>query len=545
MSVAETSQVEATLAAHISPITEELVYGRALVRALSLELLLFGFSSFVTRRLLPLLTGLSFTSLQEGEPFETSTVTTTIGIGYLVCFSALLAVAYADCLVLSPEVLRGNWKYRILQRSQSSNYWVHGVCCAFAGFLIIPAFCTAVFSRDGRIVLGTDLFQLGSFGFVFGVLYSLQVQYDKFLVKFPHTLLPSFRRCKTCWRPALETSASLSCGFLLILLLIRLFSIPLQYRSLLISNISNFVSLVLLASLIFFHCFLGLEMFKVFASQRIDFEPPEHLRHIVGVNEWLIQGLITKRQPIVQWLAFLDLNQVAVRFPRRCHALFSDVTGETWKIVYLSCIECIDSLTREVTELLESDSSTKINMGAELPTDIQKLNELRNSGLGAVLRKRVDTNANQKSVPRDAREVNFQSSDKKKKRTFITFPLFGSQRKIRWAIQSIAFIAAESRENDIYGQVQISLSGIISSLLQCHITLSAYLRLSLIRNGVAKENKAAFAVRDTIEIALCKLTETFPEYFQKLLHEPATVASWNSELNSYLQLFLNKTCETT
>eukprot|EP00871_Galdieria_phlegrea_P000475 jgi/Galph1/1428/GphlegSOOS_G127.1 len=259
-------------------------------------------------------------------------------------------------------------------------------------------------------------------------------------------------------------------------------------------------------------------MFKVFASQRIDFEPPEHLRHIVGVNEWLIQGLITKRQPIVQWLAFLDLNQVAVR---RCHALFSDVTGETWKIVYLN------------------------KHGCGVPTDIQKLNELRNSGLGAVLRKRVDTNANQKSVPRDAREVNFQSSDKKKKRTFITFPLFGSQRKIRWAIQSIAFIAAESRENDIYGQVQISLSGIISSLLQCHITLSAYLRLSLIRNGVAKENKAAFAVRDTIEIALCKLTETFPEYFQKLLHEPATVASWNSELNSYLQLFLNKTCETT
>ncbi|GJQ10214.1 hypothetical protein GpartN1_g2005.t1 [Galdieria partita] len=535
MSIAETSQVEATLAAHISPITEQLVYGRALVRAVSLELLSFGLCCFLTQWWLPLVLGLPLSTLQDGEPFATSTVYTTQGLGCLVCLAGFLAFSYSDCLILSPIVARGSIRSRVLRGIKCSTCWIHAFTCCCAGFLLIPAFSTVVFSKNGQIILGDNLLRLGFLGMLFGMIYSLQVQYERFLVEFPHCLLPWMRRCRTRFRPAVSTSIK-SVGYFVIVLLVYCAYRQLIWKNLVfISSGRSLMAIIVLVSVLYFHCYIGLEMFKVFASQRIDFEPPQHLRHIVGTNEWLIQGLISKRQPIVNWLAYLDMYQVALRFSRRCHALFSDVTGETWKIVCMSCIECMDSLTKELNDVLQANVPNSGKQIHEATSDRQKLEELRSSGMGSVIRKRVNET---KKVLISTHETN--QPNKVVKRDIVgaslELPIFGAQRKIRWAIQAIAFITAESRDHDKYGQAQVSLPVIISSMLQCHMALSSYLRVSLVRRWPSEEYRNASAIKDTLELSLCKLIATFPEYFQQLLRNP--VAGWSQECITSLETFV-------
>lgn len=537
MSVAETSQVEATLAAHISPITEELVYGRALVRAMSLELLSFLFWGFLTQWWLPLVFGLPLSTLQDGEPFAASTVYTSQGLGCLVCFAGLLALSYSDCLVLSPIAARGELWSRILKGLKRSTCWIHAITCSFAGFLLVPAFSTIVFSKKGQIIVGENLLRLGFVGILFGLIYCFQVQYDRFLIHFPHCSLPWLRRCKACVRPALGTSFNSVGSFMLVLV------VYFTYRRLVLKNffsIADTKSLGAVAILVFvlyFHCFIGLEMFKVFSSQRIDFEPPPHLRHIVGTNEWLVQGLISKRQPIVNWLAFLDLYEVALRFSKRCHALFSDITGETWKIVCMSCIECMDSLTKEVNDLLETTAPiNEKQVTTEATSDRQKLEELRSSGMGSVVRRRTNEAKKVHGSTSQTGQVAKVSKPNRIRSRYVELPMFAGQRKIRWAIQAIAFITAESREHDKYGQAQVSLPVIISSMLQCHTALSSYLRASLVRRWSSEEYRNASAIKDTLELSLHKLIATFPEYIQQLLKEPVT--GWNQEWNNSLEAFV-------
>lgn len=538
MSVAETSQVEATLAAHISPITQELVYGRALVRAISLELVSFGFCSFLTKWLLPRALSLALATLEDEEPFAASTVYTTQALGYLVCFAGLLALSYSDCLVLSPIVARGNLRSRLYKAARQNTCWIHAIVCAFAGFLLMPAFSTFIFSKDGKIIVGDNLLRLGFVGMLFGLIYSFQVQYGKFLIYFPHCLLPWIRRCKACFRPTLLTTVKSVGYFVGVLLIYSVQRRLLWKRSFFISDGASFIAIIFLAFVLYFHCFIGLEMFKVFASQRIDFEPPPHLRHIVGTNEWLVQGLISKRQPIVNWLAFLDLYLVALHFSKRCHALFSDITGETWKIVCMSCIECMDSLTKEVNDLLRADNIADISgkqVTTETPSDRQRLEELRSYGMGSVVRKRASEAKKALTTTNEFSPHNNISKDRTRLSS-LELPLFGTQRKIRWAIQAIAFITVESREHDKYGQVQVSLPVIISSMLQCHMALSSYLRVSLARVWSSEEYKNASAIKDTLELSLYKLIAAFPEYIQQLLREP--VLGWNQQWNSTLEAFV-------
>ncbi|GJD07268.1 hypothetical protein Gasu2_16350 [Galdieria sulphuraria] len=195
----------------------------------------------------------------------------------------------------------------------------------------------------------------------------------------------------------------------------------------------------------------------------------------------------------------------------------------------------MDSLTKELNDVLKTDIPDSGKQVNEATSDRQKLEELRSFGMGSVVRKRVNE---VKKVPISTYQTSQDSKVAKKdtKKSSLELPLFGAQRKIRWAIQAIAFITAESRDHDKYGQAQVSLPVLISSMLQCHMALSSYLRVSLVRRWSSEEYKSASAIKDTLELSLYKLIATFPEYFQQLLRNP--VAGWSQECIASLEAFM-------